>query len=547
MTAVLSPSSSPSTSTHRTQSPSASGNLSALPPLITNPSTKRTNPQRPPSYAKNRMSSYSTASNASQNRSRPPSHVFPVFHSSLAYATVRDFAYPTLHPLHYGPPAEPSGPISGLSTPVSEQRRLSDPVPTWDSSGGQWSAGPWGGDGFFGTHQLPQMAYGDGPPYSEDEDLHSPVVVSSKHKKSKSAWGHFGNGRGRGRSPARGRPQGESDVTSSANYEGDRGFFTGTNGDGSETYYINNADDLANGPGGELVTYPPDQTRHSTLAPNTYNVPGQRDSHFAATLPNRSYRQRDTPERPDHNDAEDDSDDDDDDSEVDYRENQSRYSRDYQFTIASPDEEMHGKAVALFDFARENENELPLVEGQVIWVSYRHGQGWLVAEDPKTGESGLVPEEYVRLLRHIEGGWTSLNGELANSTEGGFLSPMSAAPDSAVTPTQADPQRQNIIGGHSSHSSNGSNVSGEKHPPMVSTFSTSSKDLHLYPQHLLGTQAGQTPPHVMHYDGKKHGSQMSTPTLANPSGGFRRESDDSGSSRKNSITEAGNGEDDGTR
>src|ERR1700759_4945373 len=88
---------------------------------------------------------------------------------------------------------------------------------------------------------------------------------------------------------------------------------------------------------------------------------------------------------------------------------QSRYSRDYQFSITSPDEEMHGKAVALFDFARENENELPLVEGQVIWVSYRHGQGWLVAEDPKTRESGLVPEAYVRLLREIQGGWRSLN------------------------------------------------------------------------------------------------------------------------------------------
>src|SRR5207253_4723164 len=87
---------------------------------------------------------------------------------------------------------------------------------------------------------------------------------------------------------------------------------------------------------------------------------------------------------------------------------ESRYSRDYQFTITSPDEEMHGKAVALFDFERENENELPLVEGQIIWVSYRHGQGRLVAEDPRTQESGLVPEEYVRLLRDIQGGLNSL-------------------------------------------------------------------------------------------------------------------------------------------
>lgn len=380
------------------------------------------------------------------------------------------------------------------------------------------------------------MAYGDGPPYSEDEDLHSPVVVSSKHRKSKSTWGTFG--RGRGRSPARGGTGGESDVMMPANYEGDRGFFTGTNGDGSETYYVNNADDMANGPGGELVTYPPDQARHSTLAPNTYNVSGQRDSHFAATLPNRSYRQRELTEDADPDDADED-DSDDDESQVDYRENQSRYSRDYQFTIASPDEEMHGKAVALFDFARENENELPLVEGQVIWVSYRHGQGWLVAEDPKTGESGLVPEEYVRLLRHIEGGWTSLNGELANPNESGFLSPQSGDPDSAITPTQADPLRQTALGGHSPHPSNGSNAAaGEKHPPMVSTFSTSSKDLHPYPQHLLGTQAGQTPPHVMHYDAKRHGSQMSTPTLANPTADIRRGSGDSGSSRKKESIDA---------
>src|SRR5437667_3973815 len=91
---------------------------------------------------------------------------------------------------------------------------------------------------------------------------------------------------------------------------------------------------------------------------------------------------------------------------------------------------MHGKAVALFDFQRENENELPLVEGQIIWVSYRTGQGWLVAEDPKTQESGLVPEEYVRLLRDIRGGMTSLTGQ----PEGG-----TSPPEQAGTPTQTEP------------------------------------------------------------------------------------------------------------
>lgn len=63
----------------------------------------------------------------------------------------------------------------------------------------------------------------------------------------------------------------------------------------------------------------------------------------------------------------------------------------------SPDE-INRRAVALFDFTPENDNEVKLVEGQVIWISYRHGQGWLVAEDPVTGENGLVPEEYMEVI-----------------------------------------------------------------------------------------------------------------------------------------------------
>jgi hypothetical protein len=161
---------------------------------------------------------------------------------------------------------------------------------------------------------------------------------------------------------------------------------------------------------------------------------------------------------------------------------------------------MHGKAVALFDFERENENELPLVEGQVIWVSYRHGQGWLVAEDPRTQESGLVPEEYVRLLRDIQGGLNSLTGQ-ANDQ---LLSPVG---DSG-TPTQAE---HSHTFGHTPTPSNGSNGYQQ---PIVSTFSTSSKDLHPYPQHLLGTQVGQAPPQVIHYHGQG-GSQANTPTMSN--------------------------------
>lgn len=60
--------------------------------------------------------------------------------------------------------------------------------------------------------------------------------------------------------------------------------------------------------------------------------------------------------------------------------------------------EINQRAIALFDFAPENDNEVALTEGQIILISYRHGQGWLVAEDPETGENGLVPEEYVEIL-----------------------------------------------------------------------------------------------------------------------------------------------------
>ena len=495
------PTQSPTSSPHQNQSPSHL-NGPTLPPLNTSNPSKRTNSQRPQSYAQNRMSSFSTTSKFSENRSRPVSYAFPTFHSSLPYTLVRDFAYPIANPWHYGPPPEALEAPSGNSTPASErQRRLSDPAnATWEGANSQWSAGPWGGDGFFSNQQLPQMAYGDGPPYSEDEDLHSPVVVSSRHKKHKSTFttSSARHGTSRGRASGHGQEEGGNNGYS-PNHDGRRSYFTGANGRGMDSYYIGEEDENANGAGGELVTYPPDQGSQSFLAPNTYAKPGQRDSHFATTLPNRSYMQGELSEGSDDEDT----------SEIDPGRD-SRYSRDYQFTIASPDEEMHGKAVALFDFARENENELPLTEGQVIWVSYRHGQGWLVAEDPKTRDAGLVPEEYVRLVSDIEGGLTYLSGEQEETTSLPSPVPVPAPTESVATPTQTSDQGQ-----HAPHNSNTSSSSnGEKRPPIVSTFSTSSKDLQPYPHHLLEEQARGTPPQVVHY-----GSQSNTPTVASPPAG----------------------------
>lgn len=66
------------------------------------------------------------------------------------------------------------------------------------------------------------------------------------------------------------------------------------------------------------------------------------------------------------------------------------------------DEELFaGPSLALYSFEPENSNELRLEEGQEIMVSYRHGQGWLVASDPRSGEQGLVPEAYVRLIAEM--------------------------------------------------------------------------------------------------------------------------------------------------
>jgi hypothetical protein len=227
----------------------------------------------------------------------------------------------------------------------------------------------------------------------------------------------------------------------------------GTNGDGSRQYYyadpMNDIDE--NGPGGEIVDYSEERLRYP-------QQPYHRDSNFARPL----QRNRSQPNHPERML-------DDEHSEIEQDHEDSRFSKDYSFTIASPDEEMNGKAVALFDFAREHENELPLQEGQIILVSYRHGQGWLVAQDPKSGEKGLVPEEFVRLVRDIEGGLYGL--DIQDSVE----EEPQEDPDSATTPTPNNPESK-----HVANTSNGSNT-GDKHPPVQSNFSTSSKDLEPYP------------------------------------------------------------------
>src|SRR2546421_184494 len=167
-----------------------------------------------------RMSTFSTSRASNPSGSRPQSHVFPLFFSSLPYTQVRDFAYPVGDPAHYGAPT-----ASGVSTPASESRRQSDPaILSWNEH--KWSKmPPWFSESSqpsSAREHLPAMAFSDGgPPYSEDEDLHSLVVTTARHKQHKSAS-----------SVERGRSQADMG----------RGLFLGSNGDGSETYYVKGTD-----------------------------------------------------------------------------------------------------------------------------------------------------------------------------------------------------------------------------------------------------------------------------------------------------------------
>lgn len=229
--------------------------------------------------------------------------------------------------------------------------------------------------------QLPPLNFSDGPPWSEDEDLQSPVVMP-KHRKHKSSAAHL-------QSSQHSRGPSKNVVTPTTlqhfamggrgdEWDGDRRSAIENGIAPGGDYYTTRAGrrtDLAGGePGDELYNHPEGEEEYDPDDPQYYHQ--------------QHYSDEDGREYDDEDEGEEFDDED------------SRFSRDYQFTIASPDEEMHGKAVALFDFTRENENELPLVEGQVVWVSYRHGMGWLVAEDPKTGRRIPSVRRKLRLSVH---------------------------------------------------------------------------------------------------------------------------------------------------
>ena len=127
----------------------------------------------------------------------------------------------------------------------------------------------------------------------------------------------------------------------------------------------------------------------------------RRESQYSTTLPSRSYHTSQTMDL---------------DSDMPLDAEYSTHSP-QRHSLGPDDEELFaGPSLALYNFQPENPNELRLSEGQTILVSYRHGQGWLVAEDPQSGEQGLVPEEYVRLLKHIEN-WDMERGRFIDDDE----------------------------------------------------------------------------------------------------------------------------------
>jgi hypothetical protein len=331
----------------------------SLAPHTPQPSNTSNTPQprqpreRVTSYAQNRMSQYSRSS----QRSRPQSTAleYPAFNSSLSYTTVRDFAYEVFHPLHYGAPPEPEP--SGSSTPGSEWnagRRQSDPMDQWNSGSGGWTAGPWGGDGvMYGDPEndaslaaLPSTSFGSGDGSELGDDDHQ--FKKSKHRKSKSYADISDFERGRRRESGR--------KSRDANY-------------GMMLFNSQQSD-----PAG----------RESLRQSRGYsNETGQRrDSRNPTTLPNRSFHRSFDPDE--H-------------IPLDTEPHATRSP--VRNSMGPEDEELFaGPSLALYSFEPENANELRLVEGQEIMVSYRHGQGWLVASDPHTDEQGLVPEAYVRLI-----------------------------------------------------------------------------------------------------------------------------------------------------
>lgn len=343
--------------------------------------------------AQNRMSQYSFHS-----RSRPQSNGLHPFQSSLSYALVRDFAYPPYHPMHFG--GQPLEDPSGASTPSewNATRRMSESA---ESSAMGGRTGPWGGDGLlYGDPEqdtgepLPSTSFASGSAgddWGDDETS----FRNRKHRKSRSFHDMPNYERGRRRESGR-ASRGDADMVHPLQHQ-----------------------QRQSDPAGRGALR---QSRVAFGGPE--NGENRRDSHFATatTLPSRSFHTSQPVVT---------------DSDLPLDAEPSLHHSPQRESMGPEDEELFaGPSLALYGFDPENENELRLTEGQIIMVSYRHGQGWLVAENPDTGEQGLVPEQYVRLLRDIEG-WDEEKGQFID--EDPFAGQPNNDDDSTTTPIAEAP------------------------------------------------------------------------------------------------------------
>ncbi|KAK4961402.1 HOG (high osmolarity glycerol) pathway protein [Elasticomyces elasticus] len=415
------------------------------PPISTPPLESARRPA--PSHTQPQPSQQQPQTQTQQmSSSRPPSTTtttpFPNFQSALAYTLVRDFAWPDFHPLHHGAPDLDS--TSGATTPASEwpggsSRRLSDPSMDVGNGGGGWSAGPWGGDGVMygdpesseetGIEALPATSFG------EEGEEESAGSGRRKHRKSRSYANMTDYERGRRRESAqnnsfrRSRASGAvanavglgSSSGTGAN-EASRGAGgaggEGTGGDiftfhglssQSQSQYDPAGRDSLRQSRGYINTGPSTNlSSSSSLSAEAASARSRADSHFQTMLPSRSFGARDRRSRQQQQDSSSAGQppgtpfDPDTHMPLDTEAPLLPTPQNLRESLGPEDEELYaGRSLALYPFEPENSNELRLREGQVIMVSYRHGQGWLVAEDAETGEQGLVPEEYVRLLSEL--------------------------------------------------------------------------------------------------------------------------------------------------
>lgn len=283
--------------------------------------------------------------------------------------------------MHYGAPPNSS---SGTTTPGSEWnsgRRLSDPLDGVNNATnhGNWSAGPFGDGAIYGDPEsegmdpLPSTSFGDEGSEAGDE-LSRSRSTGRRQRKSKSYANMADYERGRRRESS-----GHYHRRSRASGETDAFVFAGQQSDPAGRDSLRQSRTFGN----------------TGLAASAETGGSRRDSHFATTLPSRSFGHRGARAQSSNNDPVSDMPLD---SEIPTSPSHSPQRQ----SIGPEDEELYaGQSLALYAFEPENPNELRLKEGQIIMVSYRHGQGWLVAEDPETGEHGLVPEAYVRLLSEL--------------------------------------------------------------------------------------------------------------------------------------------------